>query len=198
MLDRYQLYASLAQSAALLAWPAAFAFAVWLFRRELGRLLPRLRLKYKDVDISFRLDEAEKEAKALPETAPAPESEPTPEEKTKFERLAEIDPRAAIADLRRELEDMLQRAALRNQLPFSPKRVSLLFLTRALRNHGIIGEQTSALLDDLRSIGNAAVHPSDAAEFTKTDALRYKALVDEVGRHLQFSELSVSADRPPR
>ena len=64
-MNGYQFIASLVQSAASLAWPIAFAFAVWLSRRELASLLPRMRLKYKEFDVSFRLESAENGTKLV-------------------------------------------------------------------------------------------------------------------------------------
>jgi len=154
-----------------------------MFKKELTRLLPLLRLKYKDIDISFRLDEAEREAAELPAIPPA-ESQPTIEEITKFERLAELSPRAAIVELRSQLEDVVRRAALAKGLQMPPTK-SLLFMTRLLRSRDVIDARASALLDDLRAIGNRAAHSTDESEFRKDDALRYKILVDQVTRLLE-------------
>ena len=56
-MDGYQFIASiiqtLFQTLAAFAWPVAFFGAVWLFRKELTRLLPFLRFKYKDWEMSF-------------------------------------------------------------------------------------------------------------------------------------------------
>lgn len=186
MLDRYQLWASLAQSASSLAWPAAFVFAVWLFRRELVKLLPLLRLKYGDLDISFRLTEAEKEAAGLPPPPAGSAPEPTAEERDRFEQIAEISPRAAIVELRSELEDMLRRTAAAHNIRISPTK-SLLYMVRVLRSNEVIGPQTSALLDDLRVIGNNAAHSTSDVQFRKEDALRYKNLVDLIAQQLQVN-----------
>lgn len=79
-----------------------------LFRERLRSLMPLLRVKYKDFETSFRLGQAEKEAASLPPTAPLPEARPTPEEKTKFENLAELSPRAAILEARLDVEEALR------------------------------------------------------------------------------------------
>src|SRR6185312_8874221 len=96
-MDGYQFTAAIFQSIVSLAWPAALVAAVWIFKDKITELLPLLRFKYKDFDVSFRLDEAEKEAEALPDQAL---SEPTPEEADKFALLVGISPRAAIMDRR--------------------------------------------------------------------------------------------------
>ena len=74
-MDGYQFIAAILQSVVSLAWPAAIFGSVWLFRDKLRTLLPLLRMKYKDLDVSFRLDEAEKEAAKIPPTPPSPDLE---------------------------------------------------------------------------------------------------------------------------
>ena len=173
-MDWLQFISSIVQSIVSVAWPAAFVAAVWLFREKLTELLPQLRAKYKDVEISFKLDQAEKEAAQLP---PAEEpSEPTPEEETRFNQLASVSPRAAIQEVRRELEYAVWNAAVQKGLGVSDRPASMLMMTRALRNKGIIGPQLSALLDDLRTIGNNAAHGGPDLVFTKEEADRFRAL----------------------
>ena len=91
-----------------LAWPAALFGAVWIFRDKIGELLPLLRFKYKDFDVSFRFKEAEREASELPALEDEAGTPKTREEKSKFERLAEISPRAAIVGFRAEIEAALR------------------------------------------------------------------------------------------
>jgi hypothetical protein len=177
-MDGYQFSAAIFQSLVSLAWPAAFVVAVWLFREKLSELLPQLRAKYKDVEISFKLDQAEKEAAQLP--PPEEPSEPTPEEETRFNQLANVSPRAAILEIRRELEYAVWNIAVLHGLVDPTKPTSLLVATRALRNKGLIGPQLSALLDDLRNIGNNAAHGGPEVVFTKEEAERYRALAARV------------------
>ena len=59
-MDGYQFSAAIVQSIVSLAWPAAFIGAVWLFRGRLMELLPLLKLKHKETEISFRLEQAER------------------------------------------------------------------------------------------------------------------------------------------
>jgi Domain of unknown function (DUF4145) len=184
-MDGYQLVASLFQSFVSLAWPVALVISVLLFRDKLGPLLPFLRVKHKDWEASFRLEQAEKEAAALP---PRPEQpEPTPEEKDRIEKLAEISPRAAILELRTELENIVRFLAQRyGSQTASP--LTLAVATRVLRSKKIIDPHTSALLDDLRAIGNSAAHGTEN-QFTKEDAMRFKSLVDVVTAQLAKAEL---------
>src|SRR2546430_842534 len=110
-MDGYQFISSILQSLGSLAWPISFVIAVWLFREKLNSLLPLLRMKYKDLDVSFRLDQAEKEAAQIPKAPPSPDLDPTPEEKSRYEKIAEHSPRAAILEKRAELEQVLRSVA---------------------------------------------------------------------------------------
>jgi hypothetical protein len=181
-LDGYQFIAAMFQSLVSLAWPAALVACVWLFREKLNTLLPLLRMKYKDFDVSFRLDQAEKEAARIPPPPPSPDLEPTPEEKSRFEKIAEHSPRAAILEKRAELEQVV-RAAAEPYVPTSTakswKTLALTTAIRVLRQQNIIDERTSALLDDLRAIGNRAAHSEDAREFTIDEAVRFGKLTDD-------------------
>jgi hypothetical protein len=194
-MDGYQFIASLFSSLVALAWPAALVVCVWLFRERLTTLLPLLRMKYKDLDVSFRLDQAEKEAALLP-FAPqeGAEMQATPEERDKFNRLVEISPRAAVLELRSELEEALRSVAQAHGIPKAGAQGAMA-LTRILRNTGAIDEKTSALLDDLRAIGNSAAHASQDFSMEKSDALRFRKLVDQAIRRLRFHELNDDPDR---
>jgi len=176
-MDTYQFVASIVESATSLAWPAALFGAGLVFRRELSSLLPLLQLKHKDFEVSFRLTQAEIDAANLP--APiAPVIEPTPEEKDKFDRLVEISPRAAILEVRTDLEEAVRDLASVTQMA-PTKSKSLLTLTRILRNDGLIDSQTSALLDDLRVIGNRAAH-DPYTELGEEEARRFRTLANQV------------------
>lgn len=182
-MDGYQFLSSLFASLTSLAWPVALVIAVALFRGKLTEMLPYLRLKHKDTEISFRLDQAEKEAAQIPKAPPSPDLEPTPEEKSRYERVAEHSPRAAILEKRVELEQVLRSVAepyLVASNSRSWKSMPLTSAIRTLRQQKIIDENTSALLDDLRTIGNRAAHSQDGNEFTKEEALRFGKLTDDI------------------
>jgi hypothetical protein len=181
-MDGYQFTASIFQSLVSLAWPAALVACVWLFREKLSALLPLLRMKYKDFDVSFRLEQAEKEAAEIPPPPTSPDLEPTPEEKSRFEKVAEHSPRAAILEKRYELEQVLKSAAepfVSSSIAKSWKTLPVTTAVRALRLKNLIDERTSALLDDLRAIGNRAAHSRGGEEFTTDEALRFGKLTDE-------------------
>jgi hypothetical protein len=147
-------------------------------------------LKHKDTEVSFRLDQAEKESAQI-DLQPTPELEPTPEEKSRFEKVVEHSPRAAILEKRAELEQAMRAIAEPNwqgATTSSPRSMSLTTSIRILRKQGVIDERTSALLDDLRTIGNQAAHSSDGSEFTKEEALRFGKLADSAIAYVKMLE----------
>jgi hypothetical protein len=192
-MDGYQFIAAIFQSLVSLlvslAWPAAFVIAVALFRGRLSQLLPLLRLKHKDTEVSFRLDQAEKEVLQIPSPPPAASPlGPTPEEATRFEQIAAISPRAAILEKRTDLEQTIKKLAepyLNELQPQVSRPQTLRDSIRILRKQGIIDDKASALLDDLRVIGNQAAHePDTEAVNSKVTAIRFGKLVDTVLRYV--------------
>jgi hypothetical protein len=183
-MDGYQFSAAIFSSLVSLAWPAALVICVLLFRERLRTLLPFLRLKHKDTEVSFRLDQAEKESAQI-------DLQPTPEEKSRFEKVVEHSPRAAILEKRAELEQVMRAIAepyWQGTTTSSPRSMSLTTSIRILRKQGVIDERTSALLDDLRTIGNQAAHSSDGSEFTKEEALRFGKLADSAIAYVKLLE----------
>lgn len=176
-IDYYDLIASIFQSVASLGWPIAFVVVVGMFRKRIIELLPLLLVKHKDLEVSFRLDQAEKEAELLPASTQTPENRPTPEEISRFEQIAELSPRAAIVERRREIEEAVKHYAATRDIDTSGR--SYAQIIRVLRNSEFIDSNTSALLDDLRSVGNAAAHATER-DFNKEDALRFGELADRV------------------
>jgi hypothetical protein len=187
-MDGYQLIASLFQSLMSAAWPAAFAFAAWLFKDKLAALLPLLHLKYKELDVSFRLQEAEKEVAALP---PVEEpSEPTYEETEKFGQLAKTAPAWAIAEKGLAIEQALSEFG-RTIGVKEPRIKGWTGWTRALRKESLIDSATAAVLDDLRAVRNSAVHGGDTM-VTEHDALRFAAVADRLIESLQIKTAAAS------
>jgi hypothetical protein len=183
-MNGYGLIAATIQSIASLSWPVAIIAVVWIFRTRIADLLPLLRVKYKDLELSYRLDMAEKDAAGLPEPAKDQVATSTPEEEDRFIKIAKLSPRGAIMDLRRELEEALRNYGNRPALE-TRRFTNLLSMTRELRREGLIGPRTSALLDDLRTIGNTAAHGESSEEFTKDLAIRYRELFDHAIAALQ-------------
>jgi hypothetical protein len=186
-MDWLQFIADVIKSLVSLAWPAALVTAVWLFREKLTELMPLLRLKYKDIDVSFRLDQAEKEAEALSPPVPNDTPEPTPEETDKFNRLVRISPSSAIAEKSREVEAALAEFGSAIELK-ERQPLGWVGWTRILRKHELIDSATAGLLDDLRSVRNAAVH-GGRTELSADDAYRFGALADKLITSLKQASL---------
>jgi hypothetical protein len=192
-MDGYQFIASLLQSLVSLAWPLAFVIAVWLFREKLSALLPLLRMKYKDFDVSFRWESAEMEVAKLPASLDAPEAKPTPEEKNKFEQIARLSPRAALLETRVNLEEAVRSFAHEVGVSNISPYMNYASLVRTLRQNGFIDANTSALLDDLRAIGNAAAH--NQSDPTEQDALRFRDMAERLIWQLKIG--TGAAQMPP-
>jgi hypothetical protein len=169
-------FASVIASVTSLAWPAALVASVWIFRHEIRPLLPKLRLKHKDTEISFRLDEAERALEALP-PPPADVPPATPEEINNFERLAQHSPQAALMEIRNEVEAALHDSALKSGWDVDGTKIGPKQLLRMLRQNNQINPVSASLFDDVISIGNAAAH-GKAQNLTVEDALRYREIAD--------------------
>jgi hypothetical protein len=185
-MDDYQFISSVINS---LAWPFFIFLIFWTFRVQIAQLLPFLRLKYKDIDITFRLDEAVKEAADIPATDQVPQ--PTREESDKFRRLIKISPSSAIAEKARDVEQALGDFGEAVGMT-SPRTRGWLSWTRELRKYELIDSATSALLEDLRFVRNAAVH-SGRNEITENDAYRFIGLADKLIASLQMSTAAAIA-----
>jgi len=173
---------------AAFALPAALVISVWLFKEKLAMLLLMLKVKHKDWEASFRWDKAEAEAKKLPNAPFDPDAQPTPEEKSRFEQMAKISPRGAVLEVAVQLEEAVRSYASAQGFANYNRRYALLI--RLLRSSRLIDANTSALLDDLRNIGNAAAH--NLSDPTEIEAIRYKKLADQLIRH--FDDLAKAAN----
>lgn len=173
-MDGYQFLASLFQSIVSLAWPATIALALILFRRKILELLPRLEGEFKGLKVRFARAEEEAVKIALAQQG-SPDEKPTPEETNKFDEIAKLSPRAAVLELAYELEEAVRGFAAAVGIDMSTRTTTMGGLVRLLRNHDLIDEQTSALLDDLRVIGNTARHGRET-ELSEADAVRFRSL----------------------
>ena len=161
------------------ALPAALVLCVWLFKEKLAKLLLLFRVRHKDWEASFRWDKAEATAKKLPLAPYDPDTEPTPEEKSRFAQIARAAPREAILEASAQLEEAVRTYASAKGFANYSRRYALLI--RLLRSNRLIDTNTSALLDDLQNIGHAAAR--NLSDPTETEAMRYKALADQLIRH---------------
>lgn len=171
-----EFIAAMFQSLMSVAWPIAVVASVWIFRNEIRKLLPRFQLKHNGTELSFRFTEAEKAADELP---PPPEQAlpASPTEISRFQHLAEVSPRSALVEIRREVQDAITAAAQRNGLP-NPKQYGARQLLRQLEKTGKLDRSVFSLLDEITSIGNIAAHDS-SVDFSTEQALKYKHLADK-------------------
>ena len=68
----------------------------------------------------------------------------------------------------------------------SQRPLPFMQMVRILRSNNVIDPNTSALLDDLRVIGNNAAHDTDTV-FTKEDALKFRELSNKAMNGLAAS-----------
>ena len=183
-MDWLQFWASIIQSLTSLAWPIAIVVVFLLFREKLRALLPLLKVKAGEMEVSFRLDKAEEAVKELPPMVTDTVAPATPEEIDRFYQIADISPRAAILELKNELEQLVRQLSFKytGGTPLA-KVWGFGRSVRALREAGAIDSTASAILDDLRNIGNSAAHAD--TQISKDDAIRYRNLVDEVRHRLE-------------
>lgn len=196
-----EFIATMFESLMSVAWPVAVVLSVWLFRREIGPLLPHMRLKHKETEISFRLDEAERVVNQLPPPADEVALAP-PEEISHFEKIARLSPRAALMEMRREVETVLNREA--DRMPALPWKKNVVGATphhsprqilRVLRSKNAIDSTAANLFEDVLAIGNIAAH-DDATTFTFEDAMRYRNVVDQAMRFLEIPPVNGPEDYP--
>jgi hypothetical protein len=164
---------------AAFAFPVALILCVWLFKEKLAMLLLAFRVSHRDWEASFRWDKAEAEAKKLPSANIDTDIEPTSEEKGRFEQIVRISPREAILEVGTQLEEAVRSYASAKGFAHYSRRYALLI--RLLRSKKLIDANTSALLDDLQNIGNAAAH--NLSDPTEMEAIRYQKLADQLIRH---------------
>lgn len=168
-----------------LAWPSVVVIAVFLLRKQIVALLPRVRrVKYKDAEVELgeKLVELETRAEAaqLPDDSAAPEWAFTSPDDWTFgdyvERLAPISPRAAISEAWRGVEQALREIARRRGLD---SRMSIARLARELTDTGQLPRDAAALVDDLRVLRNRAVH-SDEFDIEPIQAVEFARLAERI------------------
>ncbi len=170
-----------------LAWPVAVVTVVILFRKPLYGLIPGLRkLKYKDLELEFSkgVEELRQESqKALPtpeKVAPLIE-----EERSRYVRLAEISPRAAVLESWREVESSAIACIRRNKL--APEDMMLKGHSRighVLLHANLVDKEQFDVLHKLWSLRNLAAHADDFS-FGIEDAKGYVESALRLASHLK-------------
>ncbi len=167
-----------------LAWPVASVIMVLLLRKSLAGIIPDLRrIKYGAFEAEFggKLREIERKIgqAGLPATIKVtkPDALGGAEEKEEeyICRLADVSPRAAIAEVWRSAEVALREAAAAD----GRKDTSLFNIINHLHSKGILSSQATDVLRDLRDLRNKAVHYTDV-ELSVTQAIEYGRIVRNI------------------
>ena len=186
-MDWLQFIAALVGS---LAWPATIAFVVLLLRKPLGDLIPTLTsLRYKDLEMEFgeKLDQVEERVSKLPHPPrPPPTMAFDKKIDDRFQVAVEISPNLAVNEAWLPVEAALKEIANRHLQGFSRPPASSAHLVRILRDRKAIDPLIAAIIDDLRSLRNIAVHPDGDRQITVEQARRFKQLADEVVESLHL------------
>jgi hypothetical protein len=157
-----------------LAWPVVVLIIALVFRSYIAGIIGRATgIEWGSFKVAFerKLETAEQIATQIP----APEGEadfvepPLPAEN--------LPPDYVIIDAWRRIELELVQLAERTGHSLMRGR-SPLYLIRVLRSRGVLDPTTAALLDDLRALRNAAVHPGAGPPITREQALRFRDLAD--------------------
>ena len=158
-----------------MAWPTALFGCVWLFRGELRPLLPKIHLKHKDTEVSFRLDRAEQGVDHGPAPALPP---PTAQEDQRLEQLAQIAPNLALIEIWQEVEESIRRRADEVGVR-SPDHANIMLVLRELQLVGKVDPGLMASISELRALRNTAAHHR-LVSMTASDVKRYR----DVGDHI--------------
>ncbi len=190
-MDAYEFSVSIL---GILVWPLVILTSVFLFRKPISDIGKRLtKLTYRDLRVDFgetltRVEHAVSQETAEKVGSPAVVVAPAISARDRFERLAEISPTAAVVETWIDVENMLNTMALHHGL-IDERVKSSSKLIKLMGSAKVIDHRTAAILDDLRSLRNAAAHGDAGRDISTNDALRFRALSDNM-----ISILASSAD----
>ncbi|HET7306671.1 MAG TPA: DUF4145 domain-containing protein [Gammaproteobacteria bacterium] len=156
-----------------LAWPIAAMALAWVLRESLGSLIgrvTRVRVGGSEIELSRKVDEI---AQKLPSYQPITKGDL--DQLRTYKLLAEISPRAAIAEAWNELEqrigDLIGATRKPNQ--------SVSELLRELSTEGSLPADIAAAVWQLRDLRNQAVHRTSAT-ITMEDVMSFVALAKRI------------------
>jgi uncharacterized protein YutE (UPF0331/DUF86 family) len=165
-----------------LAWPVTIVAAVFLLRRELRRMLPRLtKLKYGEIELEFRkkLDEAEEVVAELPEPTSLPQAEQA-EKQLQSEQFSN-NSGVFVAWLVVESAILnLARSAKLLETNMTARRAAEVLLGREL-----IDEHTYQAIRDLSELRNIAVHPQGGRMISSEELDRFTRIAEKVAAILE-------------
>ncbi len=148
-----------------LAWPGASVILVFMLRGEIKRLLPfvkRLEAGPLEAEFEREVKELKATAEAQPQLLPPPEGA-TPEKQMMLQ-LVQINPRAAVLEAWRGVEEASVRAIQGKAVYVQEGQArSPLAVVRALNKAEMLTGEEVSLYHDLRSLRNQAAHSQDFA-----------------------------------
>ncbi|MER8826710.1 hypothetical protein NKH73_11895 [Mesorhizobium sp. M0938] len=155
-----------------IAWPVAIVVVLLVFRKQLVRLVGRVKAVSGPAGIaatfSEQLEEAKEIAQDVPSFAQAALAEETKNDP--FLELAQKFPEAAILNAYQELEKLFVDSKTGRRLPIPPG-----YMFRGLEVENVNGEDVADLFVKIRSTRNAAVH--SRRPITVGEALEFRKLV---------------------
>lgn len=145
-----------------LAWPIAAVVLVMLLRDEIRQLLPFLkRLKAGPLEAEFERNVTELRAASDVQPLPAV-AEPLTPQRAMLLELVEVNPRSAILEAWRGVENEALRVIDRRGMYVRPKEAnSPNAVIRTLAKENVLSSDEVALFHDLRALRNLAAHADD-------------------------------------
>lgn len=145
-----------------LVWPVTVVIAVFYFKGEVAKLLPRLKkLKHKGTELEFaeRVEELAKDVAASGgELQPPAHGERLSNDYGVLMRLSDISPRAAVMEAFRTVEGAAARALSKAYPELREKdAIPPIQLIRLLRGK-VLDDDSSRQLSELRILRNKAAH----------------------------------------
>ncbi|WP_145964094.1 hypothetical protein [Chromobacterium phragmitis] len=174
------------------AWPIAAVALVTMLRTEIKSLLPYLKkIKAGPVEAEFEreIKELEAMAKAQHQLFPPPEGL-TPERQLLLQ-LVQVNPRSAILEAWRGIEESAIRV-IQNKALYVPEKESHspLAVIRVLNKENVLSAEDISLYHDLRTLKNQAAHAQDFSPTTDA-ALSYIELASSLRRTLEVAQNDV-------
>ncbi|MDO8432079.1 MAG: DUF4145 domain-containing protein [Candidatus Binatus sp.] len=168
-----------------LAWPSLLLFLVLYFKEPLAELLRNiLEIRYKEFRIAFGKKVQEISAEAAPVLGPTIDeahlSNLLPA-KQLFQKIAKLDPSAAVLVAWRHLEQASRRAAQRHGIKPSWQTLKVL---ASLHSDGRIDPHTYQIFREMRELRNQAAH-EDAADITESEAVEFADLAIRLAAKLE-------------
>jgi hypothetical protein len=163
-----------------LAWPTAAIVLLFGFRTVLSQILPRMRLKYGDMELDFfregmrKLEEDAAKADIRteePAVTGASATTPSPNEDY-LTRLINVSPRAAVIEAFREVELAIEEAGVQVPATSTDRFVSPVTKLRLLHQRELIDRESLQVFERLRQLRNEAAHAREI-NLSADDALEY-------------------------